>query len=96
MSGCYLGFGALMQFSGFMLLLSMGWAGRKVIPGLDGWAAEDRSVEMSLSMGQGQVVQLSFPPAAAQFPSVLPTGPEGRLVRGREGLADPAGRVHTG
>uniref|UniRef100_A0A8C3EKQ9 Uncharacterized protein n=1 Tax=Corvus moneduloides TaxID=1196302 RepID=A0A8C3EKQ9_CORMO len=96
--GVIWGFGALMKFSGFMQLFPFPWAG----PGLAGrwpraWMGSRGAGVWNCPCpwGKGNFVQLSFPPAPAQFPSLLPAGSERRLVRSREGLAAPAGRVHA-
>ncbi|KAK4812960.1 hypothetical protein QYF61_002787 [Mycteria americana] len=72
-----------------------GWG--KVPPGPARRAEEGQGfwLEVLLSMGQMQFVQLSFPLVLARFPSVLPAGFEGCLVRSREGLAHPAGWIHA-
>lgn len=100
--GVICGFGALMKFSGFMQLFpfpfqfpwaGLGLAGRRPRAWMGSRGAGVWNCPCP--WGKGSFVQLSFPPAPAQFPALLPAGSEGRLVRSREGLAAAAGRVHA-
>lgn len=66
-----------------------GWGGRQ-----EGRGGQCQGLEVFPWMGT-QLFLLGFLPVPAHFPSLHPTGSQGRLVRGGEGLAPPAGRLHA-